>query len=182
MGEIFSGLDRMDLAAHVDRWSDPEVSRADGHVSQWSAAAEMFASRLQADHAALSDEQWQTVAFAWANLLSAAERSTGPQGIEWLMRDLWLRVSLLQAVGPRDGVPLLEPAPVLDRALDAMPLSREEASVLAPGWRGLSRERMLELRTVRRLLAPAGRLGDLLADHPRWAEYDAWRKVAAHLP
>jgi hypothetical protein len=85
---------------------------------------------------------------------AAAERAADAQHGGWLLRDLWLRASLLKEVGPAPDVPLLEPGPVLDRALDAMPMDRHTAAVLAPRWRELDRAHMLSLRMVRRLLGP----------------------------
>ncbi|MFF3242983.1 hypothetical protein ACFYWY_04410 [Streptomyces sp. NPDC002870] len=182
MSGLFDDLDRMDLDAQVCRWSAPDVREAEGDVSEWMAAAQQFAARLQRDCARLSDKQWQAAAQAWSSLLAAAEHSTGPQSHEWLMRDLWLRASLFDAVGPRQGVPLLDAGLVLERALDAMPMTSQAASELAPGWRELAREQILELRTIRRLLAPARLLDSLLAEHPRRGEYEVWREVAAQLP
>lgn len=146
------------------------------------AAAQQFAARLQRDCALLSDEQWQAAARAWSSLLAAAERSTGAQGNEWLMRDLWLRASLLDAVGPRPDVPLLDAGPVLEWALEAMPMTTQAASELAPDWRELAREQILALRMIRRLLAPAKLVGSLIANHPRRGECEAWREVAKQLP
>ncbi|MFG2556810.1 hypothetical protein ACGFWF_43820 [Streptomyces sp. NPDC048581] len=52
---------------------------------------------------------------------------------------------------------------------DTMPMSPEEAAVLAPRWRELERPQILSLRTAR-LLAPVRSLAPLLGDHPRWSE------------
>ncbi|MFC5804901.1 hypothetical protein [Streptomyces formicae] len=118
---LFDDLDRLDLPAHVRRWSVLDPQKAAGEVSEWMAAAQQFAARLQADCAQLSVDQWRSATDAWLALLAAAERSTGMQGNEWLLRDLWLRASLLDAVGPRLDVPLLDAGPVPERTLDAMP-------------------------------------------------------------
>ncbi|WP_327272856.1 hypothetical protein OG609_12425 [Streptomyces sp. NBC_01224] len=179
---LFDDLDRLDLGAHVRRWSASEIRAAEGDVSQWMAAAQQFAARLQADGVGMSDEQWRVTSRAWAALLAAAERSTGAQSNEWLMRDLWLRASLLNSVGPRLDVPLLDEGPVLERALNAMPMTSEAAAELAPGWRDLEREQILELRTTRRLLAPARLVESLFVDHSRRGEYEAWRELAERLP
>ncbi|MFC3575521.1 hypothetical protein ACFOZ0_20025 [Streptomyces yaanensis] len=182
MSGLFDDLDRLDLQGHVRRWSEVDATKAEGSVSLWMAAAQQFAVRLQRDPARVSDEQWQAVGQGWPALLAAAERATGPQCNEWLLRDLWLRASLLKAVGPRADVPLLDPGPVLERALDAMPMSPEEAAALAPRWRELERSQMLSLRMIRRLLAPVRALAPLLGDHPRWSEYETWERLAGDLP
>ncbi|WP_157987170.1 hypothetical protein [Streptomyces atratus] len=180
---LFDDLDRLDLGAHVRRWSASEIRAAEGDASQWMAAAQQFAARLQAaDGVGMSDEQWRAASRAWTALLAAAERSTGAQSNEWLMRDLWLRASLLKSVGPRLDMPLLDEGPVLERALNAMPMTSEAAAELVPGWRDLEREQILELRTTRRLLAPAGLVQSLFVDHPRRGEYEVWRELAERLP
>ncbi|WNM30328.1 hypothetical protein RKE30_07860 [Streptomyces sp. Li-HN-5-11] len=183
MTGLFDDLDRLDLDGHVRRWSEPAMERADGSVNAWIAAAQQFAARVQQDPDRVTDEQWQAVERAWTALLAAAERATAPQGNEWLLRDLWLRSWLLQRLGPREGgLPLLDPGPVLDRALDAMPMSPEEAASRAPRWRALDRPRILSLRRIRQLLAPVRPLAALLADHPRWGEFEDWERVADALP
>lgn len=182
MKDLFDDLDRLDLDGHVRRWSGPEAARAYGEVNQWLLAAQMFASRLQRDSVEMSDERWRAVGAAWSALLAAAERSTGPQGDEWLMRDLWLRAWLLKNVGPRPDVPLFDPGPVIERALDTMPMSPEEAAELAPRWRELEVSRIRSLRMIRRLLNPVRHLTPLLADHPRWSEFEAWESLAGDLP
>jgi hypothetical protein len=178
----FDGLDRLDLDAHVRRWSAPDAGQADGAVSQWMAAAQQFAARVQEDPTGLSDERWRAVGQAWTALLAGAERATGPQRGEWLLRDLNLRSWLLEHVGPRAGVPLLDAEAVLERALAAMPLSAPEAARSAPRWRELDREQIMALRMIRRLLAPVRSLGPLLAGYPRWAEFQEWERLADDLP
>ncbi|MEU9290631.1 hypothetical protein AB0D57_39840 [Streptomyces sp. NPDC048275] len=182
MRGLFEDLDRLDLDAHLRRWSAPEAARADGDVSEWMAAAQMFAARIQEDPARVTDEQWRAVERAWSALLAAAERATGPQRNEWLLRDLWLRSWLVEKIGPHGDESLFDPGPVLERVLDAMPMSPEAAAELAPGWRDLARERILELRMIRMLLNPARHIAPLLADHPRRPELDTWQEVAARLP
>ncbi|MER5561519.1 hypothetical protein ACFW17_26000 [Streptomyces sp. NPDC058961] len=182
MSRIFEGLDSLDVTEHVRRWSSPDVGAVEGAVSQWMAAAQQFAVRLQGGWASLSDAEWRDAARAWAALLAAAERATGPQGNEWLQRDQYLRASLLDRMGPRPGLPLLDPALLLDRALDAMPMDRESAAALAPRWRELDRAEMLRLRMIKRLLAPLRLVEPLLADQARHGEYEAWRRVAERLP
>ncbi|MEU7279471.1 hypothetical protein AB0A69_11920 [Streptomyces sp. NPDC045431] len=98
---LFDDGGRLDLDAHVRRWSGLDVAAADGEASAWIAAAQMFARRLQAECGQLTGEQWQAAVAAWSSLLRAAERATGRLGNEWLLRDLWLRVSLVDSVGPR---------------------------------------------------------------------------------
>ncbi|MFE9439109.1 hypothetical protein ACFYO2_08895 [Streptomyces sp. NPDC006602] len=178
----FDGLDRLDLDAHVRRWSAPDASLADGEVNQWIAAAQQFAARLQDDATGLSDERWHAVGQAWTALLAGAERATGPQRNEWLLRDLRLRSWLLGQVGPRAGVALLDPEAVLERALAAMPMPAQEAARSAPHWRELDREQIMALRMIRRLLAPVRPLAPLLADHPRWDEFQEWERLADDLP
>jgi hypothetical protein len=118
---LFDDLDRLDLDGHVRRWSALDVGRADGEVNQWIAAAQAFTLHLQQDPARLSDDRLRGVGVAWPALMAAAERSTGPQRDEWLMRDLWFRAWLLEHVGPRPDVPLLDPQPLLDRAWTPCP-------------------------------------------------------------
>ncbi|MFJ6390180.1 hypothetical protein ACIQJT_21540 [Streptomyces sp. NPDC091972] len=185
MTGVFDDLFRLDLDGHVRLWSAPGVAAVDGDVSQWMAAAQQFAARLQDDPsgpAGLTDDQWRAVGRAWAVLLAGAERATGRQRGEWLLRDLHLRSWLLQHVGPREGVPLLEPAAVLERALASMPMSPSEAARAAPHWREQDREQIMALRMIRRLLAPVRPLAGLLADHPRWGEVQEWERVARELP
>ncbi|WP_073948737.1 hypothetical protein [Streptomyces kebangsaanensis] len=182
MNGLFDDLDRLDLDAHARRWSAPEVVCADGSVSQWTAAAQQFAARLQQAPERLSGRQWQAVASGWSALLAAAERATGPQHNEWLLRDLWLGSWLLQKLGRRAEVPLLDPGPVLERALDAMPMPPDPAAVLSGHWRELDRPHVLALRMIRRLLAPVRPLAHLLAEHPRWGEFEAWERIAGDLP
>ncbi|WP_020136515.1 hypothetical protein [Streptomyces sp. 351MFTsu5.1] len=182
MTGCFDGLDRLDLDGHVRRWSAPDVTGTDGAVSQWMAAAQQFAARLQSAPPGPSDARWPDVCRAWSALLAGAERATGPQGNEWLLRDLWLRSWLLEHVGPRAGVALLDPAPVLERALEAMPMPPREAADAAPRRREPDRERILALRMVRRLLAPVRSLAPLLGDHPRWGEFEEWEGPAGDLP
>ncbi|GAX51428.1 hypothetical protein [Streptomyces olivochromogenes] len=182
MSGLFDGLGRLDLDAHARRWSAAGTDDAHGGVSQWVAAAQQFAARIQADPAGVSDEQWRSIAEAWTALLAAAERATGTQRNEWLLRDLWLRSWLVQEVGPRADVPLFDPGPVLERALDAMPMSPEEAAELAPRWRELAHAQMRALRMIRLLLAPVHALARLLADHPRWREFEAYQRLAGELP
>ncbi|MFJ1735836.1 hypothetical protein [Streptomyces sp. NPDC088254] len=180
MTVCFDGLDRLDLDGHVRRWSEPAAT--DGEVSQWIAAAQQFAARVREDASTLSDERWRAVGEAWTSLLTRAERSTGPQRGEWLLRDLQLRSWLLERTGPRKGVPLLDPQIVLESALAAMPLSPDEAVRCAGHWRELDREQILALRMIRRLLAPVRGLAPLLAEHPRWAEVQVWERPAPDLP
>jgi hypothetical protein len=183
--ECFDGLDRLDLDGHVRRWSAPGIDAVDGDVSQWMAAAQQFTARLQADPdgpTGLTEERWRAIGQAWASLLAAAERSVGEQGNEWLLRDLWLRSWLLDHVGPRAGVALLDPGPVLERALAAMPMSPREAAGAAPRWRELDRDQIMALRMIRRLLAPVRSLAPLLEDHPRWSEFEEWEELAGELP
>ncbi|MEU0950220.1 hypothetical protein ABZ379_47420 [Streptomyces canus] len=185
MTGAFDSLDGLDLDGHVRRWSAPGAAPADGAVSEWTAAAQQFAARLQDDPAGpagLTDDHWRAVGQAWSALLAGAERATGPQRGEWLLRDLHLRSWLLQHVGPRKGVPLLEPAAVLEQALASMPMSPPEAARAAPHWRELDREQVMALRMIRRLLAPVRPLAGLLADHPRWGEVPEWERVARELP
>ncbi|KOG34366.1 hypothetical protein [Streptomyces resistomycificus] len=182
MSALFDDLGRLDLDAHVRRWSAPEAGRAEGAVSQWMAAAQQFAARVQEDPGGVPDARWPAIAQAWSALLAAAERATGAQHNEWLLRDLWLGAWLLQRLGPRADVPFLDAATVLDRALDAMPLNPREAAVLAPRWRELDRTQILALRMIRRLLAPVRPLAPLLAEHPRHDEYEAWERLAGDLP
>ncbi|MEV5959772.1 hypothetical protein AB0M11_39580 [Streptomyces sp. NPDC051987] len=185
MSGLFDGLDRLDLDAHARRWSAPEALRTDGAVSEWIGAAQMFAARIQQDPARLTGDQWRAVAEAWPALLAAAERATGVQHNEWLLRDLWLRASLLKELtetGSAPDVPLLQPGPILDRALDAMPTDPDTAAALAPRWRELDRAQVLSLRMVRRLLGPARAVAPLLADHPRRGEFEAWERIADSLP
>jgi hypothetical protein len=179
---VFDDLDRLDLDGHVRRWSAPEVTRADGEVNQWIAAVEAFTLHLQWDPVEMSAERWRAVGVAWSALLAAADRSTGPQFDEWLMRDLWLRAWLLENVGPRPDVPLLDPRPPFDRALDALPMSREEAAELVPRWRELEREQMLSLRRAKQLLAVMRSVAPHVEGHPRWAEHEAWQRLAGELP
>ncbi|MFJ1603731.1 hypothetical protein ACIOHS_10210 [Streptomyces sp. NPDC088253] len=182
MSGLFDDLDRLDLDAHVRRWSAAGTDDAQGDVSQWMAAAQQFAARIQADPAGVTDEQWRAIAEAWPALSAAAERATGTQHNEWLLRDLWLGSWLLEKVGPREDIPLFDAGPVLERALDAMPMSPEEAAALAPRWRELERSQMRSLRMIRRLLAPPRALAPLLADHPRWSEFEAYLQMAGELP
>ncbi|MEU7415012.1 hypothetical protein AB0B40_37985 [Streptomyces sp. NPDC042638] len=182
MSALLDGLDQLDLDAHVRRWSAGEVARAEGTVHHWIAAAQLFAARVQKDPARLTVERWQAVGTAWSALLAAAERATGAQHGEWLLRDLWLRSSLFKTVGARTDVPLLDPRTVLERALDALPVDRETAAALAPRWRELERSQILTLRMVRRLLSPVAPLRQPLAEHPRWGEFEAWQRVVADLP
>ncbi|MFF9819837.1 hypothetical protein [Streptomyces sp. NPDC014006] len=79
-------------------------------------------------------------------------------------------------------MPLLDPRPVLEQALDAMPMSRQQAAALAPRRRELEVARILELRMIRRLLNPVRRLAPLLTGHPRYSEYEAWERLAGELP
>ncbi|MFF5147055.1 hypothetical protein ACFY6U_46345 [Streptomyces sp. NPDC013157] len=186
MSGLFDGLDRLDVDGHARRWSAPDVMRTDGAVSEWIGAAQLFAARVQQDPAKLTGEQWRAIAEAWPLLLlAAAERATGAQHDEWLLRDLWLRASLLKELkeaGAAPDVPLLDPGPVLDRALDAMPMAPDTAAALAPRWRELDREQVLSLRMVRRLLGPARAVAPLLGDHPRRGEFEAWDRIADGLP
>jgi hypothetical protein len=189
MSSLFDDLDLLDLDGHVRRWSAVDVGRAEGDVSQWMAAAQQFAARLQKAPGRVTDEQWQAVGTAWAALLTAASQATGPDEDEWLFRDLWLRSWLLQTLGPRDGVPLCDPEFVLTQALDSMQMSPKEAAALAVRWFELEHLQRLEflpqireLRRVRRLLNPVRPLASLLADHPRWHEFQAWEQVALNLP
>lgn len=182
MSGLFDDLDRLDLAAHVLRWSAPAVLRTDGAVSQWMGAAQMFAARIEKDSARLTDEQWRAVTEAWSALLTAADRATGTQRNEWLLRDLWLRVNLLKTMGAAPDVPLLDPDPVLVRALDAMPMEPDTAAALAPRWRELDRTQILSLRMIRRLLSPVRFVAPLLADHRRRAEFETWERIAGTLP
>jgi hypothetical protein len=189
VSSLFEHLDRLDLDGHVRRWSAVDVGRAEGDVSQWMAAAQQFAARLQRDPGRVTDEQWRAVGAAWATLLAAAGQATGPDEDEWLFRDLWLRSWLLHTLDLREGTPLFDPGFVLIRALDAMPMSPEEAAVLAVRWSELEHlekleflPRVRELRKVRRLLNPVRPLAPLLADHPRWGEFQAWEQVAPTLP
>lgn len=182
MTGAFDGLDRLDLDGHVRRWTAPDVTEAGGEVSQWMAAAQQFAARLQSAVPGPSDARWPEVGRAWSALLAGAERATGPQGNEWLLRDLWLRSWLLDHVGPRPGVALLDPAPVLERALAAMPMSPREAADAASRRRELDRGQILALRMIRRLLAPVRSLAPLLGHHPRRGEFEEWEGLAGDLP
>lgn len=192
MAGLFEGLDRLDLDGHVRRWSAPGVATVDGDVSHWMFAAQQFAARLQVFPEGptwLTEEQWREIGHAWAALLAAAERSVGEQRNEWLLRDLWLRYWLLDHMGPRAGVALLDPETLLERALAAMPMSVEEAVRLAAWWRDVkpeeilaNRERILALRMIRRLLATVRPLAALFAGHPRWGEVEEWARVAERLP
>ncbi|MGW4730354.1 hypothetical protein ACWEQC_14480 [Streptomyces shenzhenensis] len=182
MTGLFDGLDRLDLDAHVRRWSAPDAGRAGGSVSQWMAAAQQFAARLQEDPSGLTDDRWRAVGQAWSALLAGAERATGQQRNEWLLRDLRLRSWLLEKVGPREDVALLDPESVLERALDAMPMTLPEAARLASCWRKLDRERIMSLRMVRRLLVTVRPLASLLTEHPRWGEFQEWESLAGGLP
>lgn len=192
MTGAFDDLFRLDLDGHVRRWLAPDAGPVDGDVSQWMAAAQQFAARLQVRPDGptwLTEEQWGEIGHAWAALLAAAERSVGEQGNEWLLRDLWLRSWLLDHMGPRAGVALLDPEAVLERALAAMPMSVAEADRSASWWREVKpdeiltfRERILALRMIRRLLATVRPLAALLADHPRWSEVEEWARVAEGLP
>lgn len=56
------------------------------------------------------------------------------------------------------------------------------ASTRARAWRELDRAQILELRMVKRLVAPAKLVESLLVGHSRGAEYETWREVAAQLP
>ncbi len=182
MRGLFDGLDRLGLDGHVRRWSAPEVARADGEVNQWIAAAQSFTLLLQRDPVRFSDDQLREIGPAWSALLAAAELSTGPQRDEWLMRDLWLRAWLLKNLGPRPDVPLLDPRSPFGRALDALPMSREEVAELAPRWRELERAQMLLLRMTKRLLAVMRTVAPYNGDHPRWAEHEAWQRLVGDLP
>ncbi|MEU9455772.1 hypothetical protein [Streptomyces sp. NPDC048277] len=177
------------MDAHTRRWSAPEAMRIDGEVNEWIGAAQMFAARIQQDPGRLTREQWQAVAEAWAALLAAAGRSTGPADDEWFLRDLWLRSWLLQNLGPREDVPLFDPESVLVRALDAMPMNPGEAAAPAARWSEMEHAQkpgflpqVRELRKIRRLLNPVRPLAPLLADHPRWQEFRSWERVAPDLP
>ena len=182
MSGLFDDLDRLDLDAHERRWSALGTRRVSGEVNEWVLAAQMFAARIQEDSAGVTAKQWWAVAEAWSTLLAAAERSTGTQHNEWLFRDLWLRAWLLKNVGPRPNVPLFDPGPVIERALDAMPMSPEAATELAPRWRELEVSQIRSLRMIRRLLNPVRHLTPLLADHPRWSEFEVWESLAGDLP
>ncbi|MEV7076831.1 hypothetical protein [Streptomyces sp. NPDC093990] len=192
MTGVFDDLFRLDLDGHVRLWSAPGVAAVDGDVSQWMAAAQQFAARLQINPSGptwLTDEQWREIEVAWAALLAAAEWSVGGQRNEWLLRDLWLRSWLLDRMGPREGVALLDPETVLERALGAMPMNVEEAVRLDSWWRELkpeevlaNREQILALRMIRRLLATVRPLAGLLAEHPRWSEVEEWVRAAERLP
>ena len=189
MNGLFDGLALLDLDGHIRRWSAPEAGRGEGEVSQWMAAAQQFAARLQADPRRLSDERLRAVGAAWAALISAAERSTGPQHNEWLLRDLWLRAWMLKKMGLRPDVPLLDPAPVFERALDAIPMSSAQAAALAARWLELDHAQKveflpqaLELRRIRHLLNAVRSLAPLPAEHPRRGEFQAWEQVAPGLP
>jgi hypothetical protein len=181
-GGLFDDLDRLDVDGHVRRWSASEVACADGEVNQWTVAAQMFAACIHEDSARVTVEQWRAVAEAWSTLLAAAERSTDTQHNEWLFRDLWLRAWLLKNVGPRPDVPLCDPGPVIERALDAMPMSPETAAELAGRWRELEISQIRSLRMTRRLLNPVRHLTPLLVDHPRWSEFEVWESLAGDLP
>ncbi|PAZ09868.1 hypothetical protein CLM62_44395 [Streptomyces sp. SA15] len=189
MSGLFDDLSRLDLDGHVRRWSAPEVVRAGGDMNQWLAAAQQFAARVQrGDPYGVTDERWRAIGDSWSALLAAAEQATGPDE-EWLFRDLWLRSWLLQTLGPREGIPLFDPEFVLVRALDAMPMSPEEAAALGLRWHEMEHSQKLEflpqareLRKIRRLLNPVRSLAPLLADHPRWREFQAWEQVAPGLP
>ncbi|WPW31480.1 hypothetical protein P6B95_31565 [Streptomyces atratus] len=61
-------------------------------------------------------------------------------------------------------------------------MTSEAAAELVPGWRDLEREQILELRTTRRLLAPARLVQSLFVDYPRRGEYEVWRELAERLP
>ncbi|WP_143138245.1 hypothetical protein [Streptomyces mirabilis] len=93
-------------------------------MSQWTAAAQQFAARIEADPSGVTHEQWRANAEAWPALPAAAERATGTRRNEWLSHDVWLRSWPLEKVGPREDIPLFDPGPVLERALDAVPMSR----------------------------------------------------------
>ncbi|MDX3457210.1 hypothetical protein PV396_35535 [Streptomyces sp. ME02-8801-2C] len=182
MGGLIDNLDRLDLDAHERRWLALGAGPVDGAASQWMAAARTFTARIQQDLAAITDEQWRKNAEAWANLMAAAERSTGPQHNEWLLRDLWLRSWLLEKMGPREHGQLFDPGLVIERALDAMPMSPEQAAELASQWRELERSHMFSLRMIRRLLNPVRHLAPLLVDHLRWSEFETWERLAGDLP
>ncbi|MER7840499.1 hypothetical protein ABTY98_32550 [Streptomyces sp. NPDC096040] len=189
MTGLFDGLDRLDLDGHVRRWTTVDADWAGGDVSQWIAAAQQFVARLQADPAGVTDEQWRAIATAWSTLLAAAERSTDSAEDEWFFRDLWLRSWLLQRLGSRGDDPLFDPEFVLVRALDAMPMNPEEAGALAARSFEMEHSQKPEflpqvrkLRKIRRLLNPVRPLAPLLADHPRWQEFQSWEQVAPDLP
>ncbi|MGW2638685.1 hypothetical protein [Streptomyces sp. NPDC001348] len=85
-------------------------------------------------------------------------------------------------MGARSDVSLLDPRPLLDRALDAMPMDRDTAAALAPRWRELERSQIRPLRMIRRLLNPGRTLAHLLQGHRRWDEFEAGQQIADDLP
>ncbi|QNP70109.1 hypothetical protein IAG44_12045 [Streptomyces roseirectus] len=182
MSELFHGLDRLDLRGQVLRWSALEPEGAGGEMNEWLAAAQQFAARLQEDAVRVPEEEWPEVARAWGQLLEGARQATGEQRNEWLLRDLWLRASLVRTAGPRLDRPLHDPGEVVERALAAMPMSLREAASRAPRWRELEREQILSLRMIRRLLGPVTFLGGLPAEHPRRDECRMWERLLPDLP
>ncbi|MFE5797307.1 hypothetical protein ACFQ8C_32655 [Streptomyces sp. NPDC056503] len=176
----FGGLDTLDLAGHVRRWSG--ALPASGAVSGWQAAAQFFARRLADEGDGLTDERWAEASGAWAALLAAAERGTGAQQYEWVMRDLTLTALLLERLGPLPSAPLRDPARLLDLALDSLPLDLGRARELAGRWRELPREEILALRTAKRLLHPPLTVEPLLTGLGRKPELDAWKALRPALP
>ncbi|KOT89305.1 hypothetical protein ADK70_18505 [Streptomyces rimosus subsp. pseudoverticillatus] len=179
----FDDLATLNLDGHVQRWSPDGVRTAQGDVNDWLAAAQMFAARTIEAAPELDGPQWLAVSDAWLQLLAAAESSVGKEGLEWQHRDHNLTSVLLQKVGPRAGVPLRDPARLLDSVLDLMPMDDPAtARELGPRWRELSREQIIELRMIKMLVAPTRPVRPLLNGLPRARELDAWLEVCPLLP
>ncbi|SER85346.1 hypothetical protein [Actinokineospora terrae] len=150
-------------------------------VNEWIGVIDTFEAKWLAAAAALTDDQWQLCTTAY-NRAEAASGLAGMPRKDTQLRRLWAGFRLLDAVGPSPAVPLRDLRELRRVLFDALPLSLEDATAKAPGWRSLTIPEMGDLRATANLLRAAECIIAIYPPDPPDLELEAWLRLRPQLP
>jgi hypothetical protein len=166
------------LRGLAEWYLDPDAGPEEFDENERYGLLEAFGGYLRTEAARIADEEWPGYCRAYDLALEAAPIDR----YDAVSRRLYVMAAMLNSVGPRRDVSLLDPDHGARSFLDALPMSRDEARAQAADWRTLPIADIRRLRKIKNMVTPLITFRHLIADAELSRRVSEWIELRDQLP
>jgi hypothetical protein len=175
----FSSLDFRQLVTYVEAAKATETA---GGFYDWRLLIQRFTEGLVAHCRELTEAELRTCVELAEDIFRGAEQHGDHERRETVHRRFMLSASLLERLGPRQGIRFLEPATLLRDYLAELPMPLAQARQKAARWPTLDISEIRKLREPKWHMIPLKRIDHLFPESADRDEYRKWKELWPELP
>ena len=151
-------------------------------TAEWRSVVQLLTSRLSDDREAFSADDWEAASAAVEHVLTAAETAGVMEHDESVIRRLNLSAVVLRRAALRDDILILSPDRIASLFAETVPMTVQQARLLAVDWRSLEIADIRRLRLVKNLVTPMILISHLLSENRPMVEIEDWEEILPLLP